>query len=107
MAFNKDMKKEVMNIKYFNFPNNIIEVFWYEEGENDVKPWQFIGKVKYKNKFKYIYYIADTDYTGFDCVNSDMKLYVSHSLNRLLRKVVPIDLIKKHKELQNLKDSIF
>jgi len=27
MAFNKDMKKEVMNIKYFNFPNNIIEVF--------------------------------------------------------------------------------
>jgi len=36
-----------------------------------------------------------------------MKLYVSHSLNRLLRKVVPIDLIKKHKELQNLKDSIF
>ena len=32
MIFNKNMKKENMNIKYFNFPKNIIEVYWYEEG---------------------------------------------------------------------------
>jgi hypothetical protein len=103
MVFNKNMKKEHINIKYFDFPKNILEVYWYEEGENNVRPWQFIGKVRYKNKFKYVYYIADSDYTGFDCVNSDMKLYVSKSLNRLLRKAIPSDLIKKNKEIQELK----
>ena len=102
MVFNKNMKKEHINIKYFDFPKNILEVYWYEEGENDVRPWQFIGKVRYKNKFKYVYYIADSDYTGFDC-QGEMKLYVSKSLNRLLRKAIPSDLIKKHKEIQQLK----
>jgi hypothetical protein len=31
-----------------------------------------------------------------------MKLYVSRSLNRLLRKAVPNDLIKTHKEIEDL-----
>ena len=50
--------------------------------------------------------ILASDYTGFDCVNSYMKLYVSRSLNRLLRKAVPNDLIKNHKEIQELYDFI-
>lgn len=105
MLFNKDMKKETMNISKFDFPKNIIDVFWFEEGINDKKPWQFIGKVRYKNKFKYVYYIANSDYSGFDC-QGEMKLYISKSLHRLLRKAVPEDVIKSHKELQELKNNL-
>ena len=101
MMFNKNMKPEKMNINKFYFPKNIIEVFWFEKGIPDEKPWQFIGIAGYKNKKKFVYYIADSDYTGFDC-QGDMKLYVSRSLRRLLRKAVPADLIEI-KEIQELK----
>jgi hypothetical protein len=38
IMFNKNMKIEKINLDKFNFPNNIIDVYWYEEGENDIKP---------------------------------------------------------------------
>jgi hypothetical protein len=101
MMFNKNMKPEKMNINKFYFPKNIIEVFWFEKGIPDEKPWQFIGIAGYKNKKKFVYYIADSYYTGFDC-QGNMKLYVSRSLRRLLRKAVPADLIEI-KEIQELK----
>jgi len=101
MMFNKNMKPEKMNINKFYFPKNRIEVYWFDEGIPDEKPWQFIGKVGYKNKNKFVYYVADSDYTGFDC-KGHMKLYVSRSLKRLLRKAVPADLIEI-KEIQELK----
>lgn len=52
MVFNKDMKKEHMKIKYFYFPKDIIEVYWYEEGENDVKP------IKIKKLLNFFIFIA-------------------------------------------------
>jgi hypothetical protein len=99
MMFNKELKKEKMNIKKFYFPKNIEEVYWFQKGIQDVKPWMFIGKVSYKNKFKYVFYEANADYTGFDC-QGDMTLYVSKSLNRLIKKAIPKDIINK--KLKNI-----
>jgi hypothetical protein len=95
IMFNKNMKKEKINLDKFYFPNNIIYVYWYEEGENDIKPWQFIGITSYKNKVKYVYFIAEADYTGFDCKGM-MKLYISKSLKRLIKKAIPKDILEKH-----------
>jgi hypothetical protein len=51
IMFNKNMKKGEINLDKFIFPNNIIDVYWYEEGENDVKP----KKIKKKYIFFYFF----------------------------------------------------
>ncbi len=101
MMFDKNLKKEKINLKYFDFPSNIEDVYWFEEGINDEKPWMFVGKVRYKDKYKYIYYVAEADYTGFDC-QGYMKLYVSKSLNRLIKNAIPSDVIKNNEDLKNI-----
>jgi len=81
--FDKNFKSENIDLNALNFPEDIVEVYDYQEGIDDEKPWHFIGKIKYKNTHKYIYYIADADYTGFDC-QGYMKMYISKSLKRIL-----------------------
>lgn len=93
MMFDKNLKKEKMDIDKFKFPENIYDVYWFQEGINDEKSWKFIGKVGYKNKFKYVFYKADSDSTGFDS-KGVMKLYVSKSLKRLIKQAIPKDIIK-------------
>ena len=85
--FNKNLKSEKIDLNLINFPEDIMEVYGYQEGINDEKPWHFVGKIKYKNTHKYIYYIASADYTGFDC-QGDMKMYISKSLKRILKYAI-------------------
>jgi hypothetical protein len=105
IMFNKNMKQEKMNINKFNFPRNIIDVLWFDEGSVNKKEWQFIGIIKYKNKKKFIYYVAISGYTGFT-YQGEMKLYVSRSLGRLFRKAIPQNLINSHKEIQEIQNKL-
>lgn len=88
IMFNKKLKTEKLDINYINFPKNIVNVYWYDKGIYDEKPWQFIGRIKYKDSYRFVYIIADCDYTGFDCQGS-MKLYISKSLKRIMTNAVP------------------
>ncbi len=77
-------------------PRDIIKVYWYEEGENDVKPWYFIGKIKHKDSFKFVYYVGECDYTGFDC-QGYMRLYVSKNLKKIINMSIDYNVIQKIK----------
>jgi hypothetical protein len=88
--FNKNMKSEKIDMSNVILPRDITKVYWYREGKNDEESWNMIGKIKIKDKEKYIYYVAWCDYTGFDC-QGGMKLYVSKSLSKLLTLAVEND----------------
>jgi len=88
IMFNNNFKAEDIDLSLINFPKDIVKVYYYEKGINDKKPWQFIGKIKYEDTYKFIYYIGECDYTGFDC-QGFMKLYISKSLNKILNYAVP------------------
>lgn len=100
IMFDDNLKHENIDIKYLNFPNDIIDVYWYEEGKNDVEPWQFIGKLKYKDSHCYVYYIANCDYTGFDC-QGEMKMYISEHLSRILNNAIPSKLLS-YEQIKNI-----
>lgn len=98
--FNNKLKKEDININYIKFPKDIVDVYWYKSGINDEEPWEFIGKIKYNDTYRYIYYIGECDYTGFDCQGS-MKLYISESLNTILTYGIP-SYLKKNDDIKKL-----
>lgn len=92
-----DMKSEKINLSETILPKDIIEVYWYKEGDNcniDEIPWHFIEKIKCKNKEKYVYYTAWCDYTGFDC-QGGIKMYVSKSLTKIINLGIVHELLKK------------
>ncbi len=62
-----------------NFPHNIAEYYWIQEGENDGDDW--ICLCKLDNGY-YVYYSANCDYTGFDC-QGGMEMYVASTRDRL------------------------
>lgn len=62
-----------------NFPYNIIEYIWIHEGENNEESWETLCRLDDGN---FAYYIANCDYTGFDC-QGNMSLYISHDLHIL------------------------
>jgi hypothetical protein len=64
-----------------DFPNNISNYIWGEEGENDFVDWILLCKL---SNGKYAYYTAWCDYTGFDC-QGGMKLYISSKLKTLVK----------------------
>jgi hypothetical protein len=92
-TFNKNMKADVIDTTNILFPRDIISVYWYREGENDEESWEFIGKIKYKNNFRYVYYSAWCDYTGFDCMGG-MKLYFSKSMKKLFDLCISHDIVQ-------------
>lgn len=98
--FDNNLKSENIDIKSIIFPNDIIDVYWYEEGKNDEEPWQFIGKIKYKDSHCYVYFIANCDYTGFDC-QGEMKMYISEYLSRILNNAVPSNL-RSYEKIKNI-----
>ena len=83
-----------------DFPNNISNYIWGEEGENDFVDWILLCKL---SNGKYAYYTAWCDYTGFDC-QGGMKLYISSKLKTLVKMAMDdknrmkyLDFIKIHK----------
>jgi hypothetical protein len=99
--FDNNLKSENIDIKSINFPNDIIDVYWYEKGKNDYKPWEFVGKLKYKDSYYYVYYIANCDYTGFDC-QGDMKMYISEYLSRILNNAIPHNKLHNYEKIKNI-----
>ena len=99
--FDKNFKSEKIDLQNIKFPQDIIQVYWYDEGINDEKPWQFIGILKYKNYHLFVYYIGECDYTGFDC-QGGMKMYISKSLTKILQNAIPISVYNNNKIIQNL-----
>jgi hypothetical protein len=97
--FNNKMKSEKIDMSNVLFSRDIVNVFWYEEGENDVSPWYFIGKIKCNDKFKFIYYIGECDYTGFDC-QGDMRIYISSSLQKIIDLAIEYNVIEKIRQIQ-------
>ena len=55
--FNNSFRSEKIN-----FPADIKKVYWYSVGQNDIKPWMFIGKIISKKDTFYVYYIGECDY---------------------------------------------
>ena len=49
------------------FRRDLEELYFYQEGENDMAPWILIGKLKVKGKTYYFHFNASCDFTGFDC----------------------------------------
>lgn len=80
--FNEKLKSEKIDMNDVVFPRDIMKVYWYQEGINDEQPWYFVGKIKCNNKYKYIFYIGECDYTGFEC-QGIMKMYISKSFTPL------------------------
>jgi hypothetical protein len=62
------------------FPGNIVRYYWIYEGHNDEHPWYALGQLK---SGAYFFYVAECDYTGFDC-QGGMKLWVSKSFQNLI-----------------------
>jgi hypothetical protein len=86
--FTEIFKHQEIDLRKISIPKGIVRVYWYQEGQNDEEEWIFIAKIKYGNKFKYIYYEAWCDYTGFDC-QGGMYFQVSNSLKTLIKYAVP------------------
>lgn len=77
-----------------NFPNNIKEYLWIYEGANDEEPWLALVELDNGN---YAYYRGECDYTGFDCQGA-MELYVSKSLETLVRMAMTNEDYRKYEE---------
>jgi len=67
-----------------DFPENIEEYIWGEEGENDNADWNLLAKL---TNGKFILFTAWCDYTGFDC-QSGIKLYVASNIEILFNKAM-------------------
>ena len=53
--FDNSFRSEKINLQKINFPADIKKVYWYSVGQNDIKPWIFIGKIiSKKDTFMYI-----------------------------------------------------
>ena len=91
--FDKNMKSKKIDLRKVKIPKNITEVYWYKEGIPDEADWEFLGKIKYGKSFKYIYFVAWCDYTGFDC-QGGMKFYLDDSREYLekyaKKEIVPL-----------------
>lgn len=62
-----------------NFPKNIRDYYWIQEGENDGKSWLCLCRLK---NGCYVFYSASCDYTGFDC-QGGMIMFISNSKERI------------------------
>lgn len=82
--FNKNLKSEKIDLNALNYPQDIVEVYGYQEGINDEKEWQ-----------------------------GDMKIYISKSLKRKLNYAVEKNInqdlyhIVNNKETEESKDNNF
>ena len=91
-----NMKIEKVDLRKINFTqkSHILQLYWFVEGINDDKAWEFIAKIKYgENDYRFIYFVAACDYTGFDC-QGFMKFYVSKDMDRLLKFAVEMETIE-------------
>ena len=86
----ENMKSEKIDLRKVKIPQNIVDIYWYIEGEHDEEDWEFLGKIKYGDSFKYIYFNAWCDYTGFDC-QGGIKIYISGSKDKLEKYAVNFD----------------
>ena len=68
-----------------DFPSCVTHYYWIHEGINDEVPWRALFSYEYKGKTGYGFYIAECDYTGFDC-SGDMRLYLSDKVEVLIEK---------------------
>jgi hypothetical protein len=62
-----------------DFPNNIGEYYWINDGKNDEHPWYALGRL---NNGAYFYFIASCTFSGFDC-EGQMALYLANDLQTL------------------------
>ncbi len=85
--FDSNFKSEEIDLSDVEIPRDILKVYWYKAGVNDELPWYFLGKIKYKDTHRYVFYIGECDYTGFDC-QGYMKLYISKHFSRILSLAV-------------------
>lgn len=68
-----------------NFPNCVTHYYWIHGGRNDVDPWRALFKYDDDGNTRYGFYIAECDYTGFDCVGC-MEIYTSERYDTLIDK---------------------
>ena len=68
-----------------DFPSCVTHYYWIHEGINDEVPWRALFSYEYNGKTGYGFYIAECDYTGFDC-RGDMRLYLSDKVEVLIEK---------------------
>jgi hypothetical protein len=62
-----------------DFPKNIQEYYWIQEGENDEQAWVCLCKL---TNGSYVFYSARCDYTGFDC-QGGMIMFISKNKERI------------------------
>jgi hypothetical protein len=92
--FGAKLIQERISYKHIKFPENIENVYWYECGEPDYRPWYALVKLKYKKGYLYGFYVAECCYTGFDVIG-DMKLYLSRDIRNLLEYGITDKICKK------------
>jgi hypothetical protein len=90
----KGMIQEKFDYTAINFPKNITQVYWYQKGIPDQKPWLAIVMIKYKKTHLYGYFEAMSCYTGFD-VCGDMGLTLSKDFDSLMKTGIPYKIGKK------------
>ncbi len=62
-----------------DFPNNIREYFWINDGKNDEHPWYVLGRLA---NDAYFYFAASCGFSGFEC-QGQMALYLANDLQTL------------------------
>ena len=62
-----------------DFPNNIREYYWINDGKNDEYPWYVLGRLA---NDAYFYFVASCNFSGFEC-EGQMALYLANDLQTL------------------------
>ncbi len=62
-----------------DFPNNIREYYWINDGKNDEHPWYVLGRL---TNDTYFYFAASCGFSGFEC-QGQMALYLANDLQTL------------------------
>ncbi len=62
-----------------DFPNNIREYYWINDGKNDEHPWYVLGRL---TNDAYFYFVASCNFSGFEC-EGQMALYLANDLQTL------------------------
>jgi hypothetical protein len=62
-----------------DFPNNIREYYWINDGKNDEHPWYVLGRLA---NDAYFYFVASCNFSGFEC-EGQMTLYLANDLQTL------------------------